>query len=221
MGKYSIDHTTYYNDEGKEIPSVTTILKILDKKELVQWANIMGFKGKRVDDILKVSSTLGTYFHNLVSNDMNGITTVRLLKNEPKDFNILWNRYTKWKGSKTIKPIFSERSYHNKYYGGTIDLLCEMNGRLTLLDFKTSKGIYPSMFLQLGAYMNLILDNDIELGEFIDQAGIVSINKYRVTEKYFTGAEIMKYAKCFNMLANVFYTWFNINEYDWGKNICL
>ena len=36
-------------------------------------------------------------------------------------------------------------------YGGTMDLLCEIDGELWLIDYKTSKGVYPETALQLAA----------------------------------------------------------------------
>ena len=43
MGKYS-DHSTYINNNDIEVPSVTTILKVLNKPHIVNWANSLGWK---------------------------------------------------------------------------------------------------------------------------------------------------------------------------------
>ena len=38
------DHRDYYNKNKKKLPSVTTIIGLLNKPQLVPWANMMGFK---------------------------------------------------------------------------------------------------------------------------------------------------------------------------------
>jgi hypothetical protein len=49
-------------------------------------------------------------------------------------------------------------------YGGTSDFLGYVNGRLTLLDFKTGKAIYPDHFIQLAGYSAIINERRPELG---------------------------------------------------------
>ena len=49
MAKQQDEHRKYFNKDGKEVPSCTTIIKMLNKPELVKWANYMGFK--KIDTI--------------------------------------------------------------------------------------------------------------------------------------------------------------------------
>jgi len=44
-------------------------------------------------------------------------------------------------------------------YGGTIDNYCELDGAFTLVDYKTSGGIYDEMFIQLAGYQHLLQEN--------------------------------------------------------------
>ena len=46
MGKFGNTHEEYINRDGVEVPSVTTILKLLNKPTLQKWANYLGFKDK-------------------------------------------------------------------------------------------------------------------------------------------------------------------------------
>lgn len=55
------------------------------------------------------------------------------------------NKFELWQ---TETPLVSE--VHN--YGGTLDCIGEVNGRLCLLDWKTSNNLYPEYLLQLAAY---------------------------------------------------------------------
>jgi hypothetical protein len=54
------------------------------------------------------------------------------------------------------EPVFlaTEASVYNRLerYAGTLDAIVEMFGRRYLLDYKTGKGVYPEVALQLAAY---------------------------------------------------------------------
>lgn len=67
---------------------------------------------------------------------------------------------------RTIQPtvLLSEATLANGTHGyaGTTDLVAEIAGQLFVIDWKTSKGVYPEMRLQLAAYANAerIIGND-------------------------------------------------------------
>ena len=68
------------------------------------------------------------------------------------------------------------------WFGGTLDLLIEINGRVYLLDFKTSN--YPSYkyFLQLAAYIYILRNY---YGVEVYGCGIVKLNKKTINfEEY-------------------------------------
>ena len=52
MGKYS-DHSTYINKKEVEVPSVTTIIKLLNKPFIAKWANSLGWKRQSYDKVLE------------------------------------------------------------------------------------------------------------------------------------------------------------------------
>ena len=59
-----------------------------------------------------------------------------------------------WKSSHDIKALGNEEIVYHKElkYAGTLDFRCEFNGEKYIVDFKTSKRIYPEMLLQLASY---------------------------------------------------------------------
>jgi hypothetical protein len=63
-----------------------------------------------------------------------------------------------WKKSVNLKPIWIEQTvWSDKYgYAGTMDLLAEVNGVLTVVDWKTGKAIYPEAKLQNAAYRHAL-----------------------------------------------------------------
>lgn len=92
---------------------------------------------------------------------------------EKKDFEKILKGiegFLRWKEGRKERPVHTEKvvayvcpSCKNNQehrlclnYGGMFDRLSEVNGKLTLTDYKTSGGIYWDMFVQLGAYSNAI-----------------------------------------------------------------
>jgi len=62
------------------------------------------------------------------------------------------------KKSVNLKPIWIEQTVWSDTYGyaGTMDLLAEVNGKLTVVDWKTGKAIYPESYLQNAAYRHAL-----------------------------------------------------------------
>lgn len=216
--KYSA-HNQYLNQYGVEVPSVTTILHILHKPALVKWANIMGFKRTKTEDILERASRIGTQAHNCIEKYFRKEKYKLPEGNDDIRDTLLLriNGFISWiKTLGTIKPTFLESSVVTDLYGGTIDFYGEVNGLMTVLDFKTSSNIYASMFLQLGAYVNILE----EQGYTVDMVGIVHVTEKGTNVRYMSREQIQKYINCFLELVTLFHSWYNINmEDDWG-NIC-
>lgn len=76
-----------------------------------------------------------------------------------------------WKKSVHLKPIAVEQVVYSKKYGyaGTLDLLAEVNGVLTVIDWKTGKAVYAEAHLQNAAYRQAVT----EMGHGEPQQGIV------------------------------------------------
>jgi hypothetical protein len=156
-------HTTYKDAGGKRLPSVTTILGVLNKPQLVNWAYKLGKDGKDMKAVQDSAMSTGTLLHYLI--------TCELMKDEPDqayldEFTLRDQRYCnncllswdEWKKDKVIEVIECERPMVSEKfgYGGTLDLLAYINGKLCLCDFKSSNGIYIDYWYQLAAYGNLI-----------------------------------------------------------------
>lgn len=212
--KYS-SHSTYYNEEGVEVPSVTTVLQILNKPFLSKWANIMGFKRRKVEDILEKSSIIGTLVHSMIEAYLmkkpftykpSAFYTRELAINYMKTF-IAWSK------KHTIEPEFMEQSMSSDKFGGTIDHYGVVDGKKTILDFKTSKQFYATMFLQLGAYCYMLEQK----GYVVEQVAIIIINEDKYKEKFLTREELQPYINTFILLIDVFHAWYNLNiEQGWG-----
>ena len=67
--------------------------------------------------------------------------------------------------------------WSEKGYAGTFDLLAKMGGETWLLDYKTGKGIYPEVGLQLAALgkSDRILNDELDVLPKIDRYGVVHV----------------------------------------------
>lgn len=214
MGKYS-SHKIYTNSAGDEVPSVTTILSILNKPALVKWANIMGFKRRNTDEILQRSADLGTLVHECIEaflqkekyNYPDG-------KDELKaDFLERMDGFLSWYKKNEVEAMLQEVELVTDTYGGTCDFYGKLNGKHVVLDFKTSSNVYGSMFLQLAGYIIRLEEMDME----VEGAGILHISKKGTNLHYFPREKMEPYITVFRALVDLFHKWYDLSKADgWG-----
>ena len=123
-------------------------------------------------------ASIGTLAHQMVHD---------YFKNERTDFieyssddiskaeNCLISFYNWIDEHDEVEPVLLEEQLVSESYrfGGTIDCYCNLNGQATLLDFKTSKAIWPEMFHQVAAYKQLLIEN----GYRVDTVRILRIGR--------------------------------------------
>jgi hypothetical protein len=169
-------HTIYKDAFGNRIPGVTTITGVLNKPALVKWANNLGLQGIDSSAYVDELADVGTLAHKMIEADMQGVqcdtsdysqTQIDMAENALIS-------YFEWKKDKAIHPIMVEHQMvSGNGFGGTIDVYAKINGKLTLLDIKTSKGIFPEMFTQVAAYQMLLEEN----GHQVDDVKILRVGR--------------------------------------------
>lgn len=171
-------HTRYRLKDGTLVPGATTVLRMIDKSgPLMRWAWKLGLEGIDYNKYRDKAAEVGTLAHYMIECELSG-KEPDLTEYSPelidKAENCLISWY-EWRKSHDLEPILIEEPMVSERYkfGGTIDCCCILNGTKTLLDFKTGKGIYPSMLVQLSAYRNLLEEN----GHSIQQAVILNIGR--------------------------------------------
>lgn len=160
----------FYLIDSIEMPSVTTILSIIAKPALINWAAKQGAKAVLKDPILydtpyaaaaaiytidgEKATDRGRDAHKVAEEYARAI-----IKGTAADFkskNAYFPSIKAFFDQMNPEPVAIEvvlfNSTHN--YAGTADLLAKINGKLALIDFKTSKYVYEDMQLQLAAYAN-------------------------------------------------------------------
>ena len=85
-----------------------------------------------------------------------------------------------------LEPVFLERKCYSKehQYAGTIDFIGKLNGKITIIDWKTSERLYSSYLLQANAYAHAIGEEikadpklKKKIGGEIEQIAIVRLGK--------------------------------------------
>ena len=140
----------FYPINGKEYVSVTTVLSVLRKEGLEYWRGKVG--NEKADQISNEAKDTGKLVHEILERHLKGEQIVSESYPIPirkclSAFRV-WEKKNKFKVLKTEQLVWSD-----KYeYAGTFDALGTLDGKLTIIDFKTSKQIWPDYGLQLSAY---------------------------------------------------------------------
>ncbi len=176
MGTATI-HTVYKLANGQRVPSVTTYLGILNKPALIHWSWELGVAGIDYRKARDRAGDTGTIVHHLI---------LSALKREEPDLSdyseqdmattaVPMKKFTEWLRGHELEPILMETPMVSEKYrfGGTPDFYGKDNGKLTLLDFKTSGAVYAENFYQLAAYKMLLAEH----GHEVESARIIRVSK--------------------------------------------
>jgi len=170
-------HIRYKNQDGENVPGVTTVLGVLNKPALVIWANRLGLQGIDSTKYRDEMADIGTLAHQMI------VDYFKAEKTDTSEYsksqidlaeNCLLS-FWEWEKGHKIEVILAEVPLISQEYGygGTIDCFCKLDGQPTLLDFKTGRAIYPEMFYQLAAYKQLLA----EAGHLFEVSRILRIGR--------------------------------------------
>lgn len=149
---------------GSIVPGVTTIAGAYkDPGPLMYWSWKQGCEGKDFRDTRDLAATAGTIAHGWIDDSIHG----RELRTATADDDTMgkarqaFEAFQRWRQGVSLTVIDTERPLISEIhsFGGTYDALAIVNGRISLLDWKTSSGVYPETISQLAAYRQLIREN--------------------------------------------------------------
>lgn len=147
--------STYHNTEGKSVPRVTEILStMIHSDALMYWANSLGFKGIRYRDALNAAANIGSAAHNAIEKFLKD--KLQTLNNIPFLGFLMWYNVITHEKNIPIQIIYIEHTIICQWFGGTLDALMRIGGKVYLVDFKTSNHITYKYFLQLAAYRYML-----------------------------------------------------------------
>src|SRR3990167_6616305 len=187
-----------YTLDGKPMTGVTTILSVIAKPALIQWAANEAVKyimehitelltfpivKENVDKILEEAKTahrkkkegaadIGTLAHKWIEGYIKDPDNAH----HEKDLAIMTDNFVKWTEENKVKFLKSEFRVYDPdlFYAGTLDFVAEIDGKKFIGDIKTGSGIYPEHFYQMAAYRNAWEKMGLEK---LDGSVVVNITK--------------------------------------------
>lgn len=192
----------HYTWNDAPVPGVTTILQCIAKPALIPWAagmasdhwlntlrpflyvSPLSLTAEALEKIHKEAkgahrrkaseaADSGTNVHEYAEAFLKGDPLPELKTEAAKKGA---DAFHKWMDAHSVKILASERRLFSKeyYYAGTCDLVGEVDGILSVGDFKTSSGIYPEMRFQTAAYQHALQE---EKGTLFPQRLIIRFDK--------------------------------------------
>ena len=158
LSRRNIDETRYYEvGEDTIYPSVTSVISFISRKKFADWRARVGEEA--ANKKTKHATTRGTRLHSVLevylqngdykSMDEYQIPLIQYMFNFAKPF--IDRKFSNIYQQETA--MYSDRLC----LAGTVDLICEVDGELSIVDFKTSEREKPeewleNYFVQLSAY---------------------------------------------------------------------
>lgn len=187
MRTYTIDDCEYI--------SVTSVLDTINKGDiLLDWAStqacnyladnlgntnltfpeLLDQASKNYLSVKNEACDIGSEVHFLIEQNIKGIwVDIRVLRPEVRNGFLA---YLSWKRKFNVKFIHSELQVVSKRfsYEGTLDAIVSINGKLILVDWKTSGALYETFPLQVCAYQEAAREMKIHT----DGVAVVRFDKY-------------------------------------------
>lgn len=211
-----------YIYEGRSVPRVTEILSaMLHEQYLMEWSNSMGlYKHCKYTDLLNKAADIGSYVHKAIElylSENKELNKDLIPKDLVRRVHFAFNSFLEWWSiikKTTYTIIYQEHTIICKYFGGTLDLFIEINGRKFIVDFKTSNHASYKYFLQLSAYRYMLE----EQGETVDGVIVLMLDKKSLKfSEYVLDFNIPEHLvfidkckECFLSLAYAYYNRYNV-----------
>lgn len=159
LERFMIEGVRHYREKGSTIayPSVTSVLSFINGPKFADWRRRVG--EEEANRVTKHATTRGTNLHTLFEHYLNNEDITGL-----KEWNVplvnLMFRAAKPELAKHVDNIYQQETQMSSdrlCLAGTVDLICEWDGELAVVDFKTSAKTKPEAwlegyFVQLSAY---------------------------------------------------------------------
>ena len=174
-----LDRRVYKRSEGVYYPSVTTILQYMPKNKFFEtW---MKDVGHNADLIMRKAGKEGTQVHEAAEALVKGEEVTWMDDyGRAKYSQVVWEMILKfYEFWSTYKPeLISTEDFvwsDEHKYAGTADLVVKLDGKVWLLDLKTSNSLHKSYDLQLASYAVALKESK---GIEIERTGIIWLKAY-------------------------------------------
>ena len=186
--------------DGSAVPSVTTVLGLIDKPAVPAWANKLGRAGIMYREHLDSLADIGSCAHALIAGDLTGRRpdVSDYTSDQLRVARTVLDTFHLWTRDKDIETLGTEMALTSQRlrFGGTCDFYGRINGVPTLIDWKTSSAVYPDHLYQASAYRQLL----VEAGYEVEEMRVVALPRdegAEFSEKVIPASEIEPYFAVF------------------------
>ncbi len=156
----------FLKDGVTKVPGTTTICTAYkDSGGLLHWAWTQGKEGLDYRETRDKAGDIGTLVHAAIEAALAGNPLPGTFCEGDASYDEVparaYGAFLKWQKQTKIEILNQEMLLVSEEYryGGTPDAVGVVDGKLVLLDWKTSKGVYKNYILQLAAYKQLWDEN--------------------------------------------------------------
>lgn len=132
----TVDGSRRYVVNGKLLPSVTTVTSYQNRHSINEWRQRVG--EETANKISQFASTNGTKFHKLVEDYVNNVDA----EYDTEKYEVALKLFNQFKAllDDVDNIHYQESSLYSEQLGiaGRVDCIAEYNGKLSVIDFKSS-----------------------------------------------------------------------------------
>ena len=196
------DQRFYPTEDGQWLPSVTTIIGACYPKSqfLIDWQIEVG--KEESEKIRDEAAEEGHAIHSMIETLLAGavINSEDMTPKARKCIKSFLSWYEEVKP--TVISTETQVYHYARKYAGTIDLVCEISGELTIIDFKTSNSVHDSYHAQIAAYADAYNSN--KPNKLITKAGILHLNSKNKKGFGYYEVNLMKSSPVFEVCRQMF-----------------
>ena len=152
----TLPDSRYYRRNGKYYPSITYVLSYYPKGKFFEdWLKKVGYSA---DYIVQKAGQDGTQVHEMIEEYLNGNKLDFLAAQfQPKYHPDVWQMFLRFVDFwEKHNPTLIETEVHlfsdDLKVAGTCDMVCEIDGEMWVIDFKTSNHLQTTYDLQAAVY---------------------------------------------------------------------
>ena len=158
----------YFTKDGTKVPGTTTVIgRFKESGALLRWAYKRGKDGLELYESRDKAAELGTIVHEMVEEYIRGgnpreVIPEAITLEDQAQITSAFEAFEEWFESNKFEIVEQEMQLVSEVhkYGGTPDAIAiDAKGRLVLLDWKTSSGVYADFLYQLALYRVLWNEN--------------------------------------------------------------
>jgi genome maintenance exonuclease 1 len=130
----------YVTPQGKKYPSITTVLSVRGKEAIYEWRRRVG--EEEANRVTRHACARGTALHTIAEKYLNNELDI-YKKDEMPHVVALFRSIQPILDNNIGRVVMQERPLYSDHLGiaGRVDLVAEYEGKLSVIDFKTSKRV--------------------------------------------------------------------------------